>query len=250
MLSASVEATSTVAKLAVKAGNLVKIGDLIVELNNPQPVQQLAEAQWELEAHDAESKTDKVAQELALLDQKSRVLNAKMEFESSLLRKKVQTKLLSTGTVSKLDYEKTILETEQFNQRWLISQKQLTKMQENVLAQDNARFARLNKTRKMLERVQQQVDNLHIKATMNSIVLELPLEPGQRILMGAKIAKLAQQDSLIAELQVSEIQIQAVTAGQRVIINARNNKLAINFLYHEVNKLMFYSRTHRISCLS
>lgn len=226
-LAASVEAK--VVRLVVNAGNIVKTGDLIVELSNPQLVQQLAEAQWELEAMDAELTAARVAQESALLEMQSNVLNSKLNYESSLLKSSMQTKLLnqsaSTITISKLDYKRTLLETDHFNQRWLISKKQLTKMQENLSAQNNARTARLNKTKKSLERIQQQVDDLQVKATMNSIVLEMPLEAGQRIIMGTNIAKLAQQDSLIAELQVPEIQIRDVMVGQRVIIDTRNNKI-------------------------
>lgn len=222
-VSASVDAK--VEKLAVKAGNIVNTGDLIVELNNPQLVQQLAEAQWELEAQEAEAKAAEIAEELALLDQKASVLNDKMNYESRLLRKKAESQLLSTGAVSKLDYDRTVLETEQFKQRWLIGQQQLAKMQENLLGQSNARTARLNKTRKSLERVQEEVDNLQVKATMDSIVLEMPLQAGQRIAMGSNIAKLAQQDSLIAELQVPEIQIREVAVGQTATVDTRNNKI-------------------------
>jgi HlyD family secretion protein len=224
-LSAGVDAK--VEKLVAKAGNIVKTGDLIVELSNPQLVQQLAEAQWELDAQDAETKADKIAQESALLEQKANVLNAKLNYESSLLEYNAQTELLdhSTGIVSKINYQRTHLETDQFKQRWLISQERLAKMQENLQAQENARAARLNKTRKSLERIQQQVDDLQVKATMNSIVLEMPLEPGQRIMLGDNIAKLVQQDSLIAEIQVPEIQIRDVAVGQRVIIDTRNNKI-------------------------
>lgn len=221
----SAEVGATVERLAVKAGNVVKKGDVIVELSNPQLVQELAEAQWELEAQEAESKADKVAQELALLEQKAGVLNAKMNYESSSLREKAQTRLLATNAVSRLDYERTVLETNQLEQRWLISQEQLTKMQQNVMAQDNARIARLNKARKIAEKIQRQVDNLQIKATIDSIVLEMPLEVGQRIVTGDNIAKLAQQDSLIAELQVPEIQIRDVEVGQKVLVDTRNNKV-------------------------
>ena len=222
-LSSSVEAK--VVRLAVKAGSSVKTGDLIVQLSNPQLVQQLAEAQWELEAEDEESKASKVAQELSLLEQKADVLNAKLDYESSLLEYNMQTELLnqSAGTVSKLTYQRALLETDQYKQRWLISQERFQKMRENLLAQDNARTARLKKTRKSLERIQQQVDSLQVKATMDSIVLEMPLEPGQRITMGANIAKLAQKRSLIAELQVPEIEIRDVAVGQRVLIDTRNN---------------------------
>lgn len=214
-----------VEKVLVKAGNRVKKGDLIIELSNPQLLQQLAEAEWDLEAKEAEAKASKVAQELALLEQKSSVLNAKLNYDSSLLRNKAQTRLIATGAVSRLDYERTVLETDQYKQRWLIGQDQLNKMQENLTAQENAQAARLNIARKTLERIQQQVDELKVIATMDSIVLEMPLEPGQRITMGSNIAKLVQQDSLIAELRVPEIQIRDVETGQKVIIDTRNNKV-------------------------
>ena len=224
-LSGSVEAK--VEKLVAKAGSHVTAGDLIVVLSNVQLVQQLAEAEWELEAMDAELRAARIAQESDLLKQESDVLNTKLDYESSLLEYNAQTELLdhSSGIVSKINYQRTHLETDQFKQRWLISQERLKKAQENLHAQEYARTARLNKTRKSLERIQQQVEDLQVKATIDSVVLEMPLELGQRIITGDNIAKLAQQNSLIAELQVPEIQIRDVVVGQRVIIDTRNNKI-------------------------
>jgi len=222
-LSATVEAK--VERLVVKAGNIVKKGDLIVELSNPRLYQQLAEAKWELEAMDAELKATRVAQESALQQQKANVLNAKLDYQSGLLEYRAHSELIDTGAVSKLAYERSRLAMDQFKERWSSSQKELAKMKENLVAQNNARTARLKQTKKSLERTQQQVDDLQVKATMDSIVLDVPLEAGQRVVMGANIAKLAEQGVLIAELQVSEIQIRDVAAGQRVIIDTRNSKI-------------------------
>jgi multidrug resistance efflux pump len=225
-LSANVEAR--VERVIVKAGKLVKKGELIVELSNPQLVQLLEETQWELEAKVAESKAAQVEQKSTLLIQKAAMLNAQLNYESSKLKQEAHTELFqkSTGAVSKIDYEQTRLETIQLKQRWEIQQDVLITMKENVAAQDNARTARLNKMQKTLERAQQQVDSLMIVASIDSVVQEVPVEPGQRISMGANIAKLAQQDSLIAELQVPELQIRDVVIGQHVTIDTRNNKVA------------------------
>ncbi|MFT5295251.1 MAG: HlyD family secretion protein [Colwellia sp.] len=225
-LSANVEAR--VERVVVKAGKLVKKGDLIVELSNPQLVQLLEETQWELEAKEAESKAEKVQQKSALLMQKAMMLDARLNYESSKLKQEAHTELFhkSTGAVSKIDYEQTRLETIQLKQRWEIQQDVLTSMKENVQAQDNARIARLKKMKKTLERAQQQVNSLMIVASIDSVVQEVPVEPGQRIPMGANIAKLAQQNSLIAELQVPELQIRDVVIGQSVTIDTRNNKVA------------------------
>ena len=78
---------------------------------------------------------------------------------------------------------------------------------------------------KKLERAQQQVENLKIVASIDSVVQEVAVEPGQRISMGGNIAKLAQQDSLIAEINIPELEIRNVAIGQTVIIDTRNNKV-------------------------
>lgn len=225
-LSANVEAR--VERVVVKAGTLVKKGDLIVELSNPKLEQLLEETQWELEARVAEAKADAVEKEAALLTQKAIMLDAKLNYESSKLRQEAHNELLQTsqGSISKIDYEQTLLATTQFKQRWKIQQEVFSTMEENLQVQKEARVARLNKMRKELERAQQQVNSLKIYATIDSVVQEVPVEPGQRISMGGNIARLAQQDSLIAELQVPELQIGNVAIGQRVIIDTRNNKVA------------------------
>jgi len=224
-LAANVDAR--VERLIVKAGKFVNKGELIVELSNPQLAQKLEETQWELEALEAETIAARVAQESTLLNQKSETFNSKLDYESSKLKQDAQQQLFKqkTGAISKLDYEKTLLETIQHKQRWQINQERLVKMQENLVAQNNARTARLNKMRKILERAQQQVNDLNIYATMDSVVQEVPLEAGQQIPMGTNIAKLARQDSLIAELQIPELQIREVSIGNRVIIDTRNNKV-------------------------
>jgi HlyD family secretion protein len=225
-LSANVEAR--VERVVVKAGKLVKKGDLIVELSNPQLEQLLEETQWELEARVAEAKADAVEKKSALLTQKAIMLDAKLNYESSKLRQEAHNELLQTsqGSISKIDYEQTLLATTQFKQRWKIQQEVFSTMEENLQVQKEARVARLNKMRKELERAQQQVNSLKIFATIDSVVQEVPVEPGQRISMGGNVARLAQQDSLIAELQVPELQIGNVAIGQRVIIDTRNNKVA------------------------
>ncbi len=223
-LSANVD--SKVEKLVVKAGNVVRQGDLIVSLSNPKLAQQLAEARWELEAMMAELKADKVARESRFQEQKSTVLNTKLDYESSLLEFNAHEKLIGTGAVSQLAYDRSSLAKAHYEQRLLASEQELARMVDNLKAQNNAQTARVNKAKKILERTQQQVDDLQVRATMDSIVLETPLEEGQRISMGANIAKLAQQESLIAELHVPEIQIRGVAVGQPAIIDTRNNKIA------------------------
>lgn len=225
-LSASVDAH--VERVVVKPGKLVKKGELIIELSNPQLQQLREETKWELEAKIAESKASQVEQKSAILLQKAEMLNAKLNYESSKLKLDAQSELFAkkTGAVSKIDYEKSLLETRQFKERWHIQKVIWQTMTENIVAQDNARNSRLKKMQKTLERAEQQVNNLMVYASIDSVVQEVAVEPGQRISMGSNLAKLAQQDSLIAELQVAELLIGEVSIGQAVIIDTRNNQVS------------------------
>ncbi|MFC3114679.1 efflux RND transporter periplasmic adaptor subunit [Cellvibrio fontiphilus] len=223
-LSASVE--GTVVKRAVKPGHAVKKGDVIVELSNPRLVQQLAEAQWELAALEAELSAADVVLASSLQQQKSNLLNARLDVETSELEFSARAELMKTGAVSRLDYNRTRLVLDQAQQRMQTHQHQLDKMEESFTAQRNAHSARLNQHKQRVAIIQQQVNDLQITATMDSVVLELPPVSGQRVMMGDNIAKLAQQDSLIAELKIPELHIREVMPGQTVIVDTRNNKIS------------------------
>ena len=217
-----------VERVLVKPGAVVSIGDLLVELTNPKLERQLEESRWELEAQEAEAVAKSVELASQLLDQQARVLNAELDFESVAMRLRAETELFDKGAqaVSKLDYEKTKLSHRQSNQRWKIEQQRLVKMEENVKAQKTARIARLNKMRKSHEIMVEQVANLKVTATIDSVVQDVAIEAGQQVLMGHSLAKLARQDDLIAELQIPELAIRDVAIGQPVIIDTRNNQVA------------------------
>ncbi|MCG7562928.1 MULTISPECIES: efflux RND transporter periplasmic adaptor subunit [Pseudoalteromonas] len=213
--------------LYVKPGNIVKKGDLIAKLDNPELVQKLKETQWELEAIEADAIASEIAGESALLDLEAVVLNAKLDFEKSKVQynSQIQLREKNLGVVAEVDFLKNRLETLQSEKRWKIQQKRYEKMLENNQAQLQALKARLKKMKKIAERAQDQVDNLSVIATMDSVVQNVAIESGQRVRIGDNIAKLAQKEELIAELQIPELQVRSVTIGQLVTIDTRNYKM-------------------------
>jgi HlyD family secretion protein len=221
-LSAGVE--GKVERRIVKAGDVVKKGDLIVEIRNLELENRLAESKWELEAKIEEVNAGRIAYETSLISEENNVNDAKLNFEMSTTEFEARKKLVKSGAVSNLDFQRTKVEMEQAKQRWISSKKLLSKMHENIVAQTKLLQANLEQTRKMVERVERQVADLEIRASFDSIVLEMPLEIGERVGIGANVAKLAKQDSLIAELQIPEIQIREVSKGQKVLIDTRNSK--------------------------
>lgn len=216
-----------VERVLKKAGAKVKKGDLLLELSNPQLQQQLTEAQWELQAIEAETLARKVSLESDLLDQETAVIREKLNHEKVLLTLNAQKKLLDQGivAVSKIDFEAIEIDVTQYKQLWDIEQKRLDKRRENLNAQMKASEARLNSMRKSVQRIQQQVDSLKVKATMDSIVQEMPMELGQQVNAGTNLAKLARNDLFIAELRIPEKQIKDVILEQKVVLDTRSSKI-------------------------
>lgn len=217
-----------VERILIKAGAKVKQGDLLMELSNPQLVQQLEETKWQLEEMVAETNAQNAALASELLDQEAAVINEKLNHQRALLTYTAQKKLLDQGTVavSHIAHEEVKIDVAQYKERWQLEIKRLNKKKESLTAQAKAYQARLNRMHKVYQRVQQQVEQLKVHATMDSIVQAMPMELGQQVLVGSNLARLARSGEFIAELRVPEKQIKDVELGQSVMIDTRNSMIA------------------------
>jgi len=217
-----------VERILIKAGAKVKKGDLLLELSNPQLVQQLEETKWQLEEMVAETNALNVSLASELLDQEAAVINEKLNHQRALLTYNAQKKLLDKGTVavSHIAHEEVKIDVAQYKERWQLEIKRLNKKQESLMAQAKAYQARLNRMKKIYQRAQQQVESLKVLATMDSIVQAMPMELGQRVQMGSNLARLARSGEFIAELRVPEKKIKDVVLGQSVVVDTRNSKIS------------------------
>jgi multidrug efflux pump subunit AcrA (membrane-fusion protein) len=221
------EVQGRVERILIKPGAQVKAGDLLLELRNSQLVQQLEETKWELEALEAETLAQQVSLESDLLDQQAAVINAKLSHQRTMLTLNAQKTLLEqgTGVISQIAHEEVKIEVALNKERWQLEIKRLAKRKENLAAQAVAYQARLNRMRRILQRVESQVDGLHVKATMDSIVQEMPVELGQQVNSGTNLARLARKGQFIAELRIPEKLIQNVAIDQLVSIDTRTSKI-------------------------
>jgi len=217
-----------VERILIKAGAEVKAGDLLMELSNPNLQQLLEETQWDLEELEAQTNAQSVSLDSQLLDQEAAVTNERLNHERALLTLNAQKKLLSQGivAVSEIDHEEVKIDVAQHKERWNLETKRLAKRQENAVAQRVAYQARLNRVRRTLQRIQDQVDGLKVRATMDSIVQEMPMELGQQVNSGTNLARLARKGEFIAELRIPEKQINTVQIGQAVMVDTRTSKVA------------------------
>ncbi len=222
----SSEVSGRVEQILVKPGSHVSKGQQLVRLSNPELIRALQKAKWEVQATEAEMEATMVQLESQLLDLETRVDEAKFNYQSTKLRLDAESELIEAGksSISKIEFQRTILSVDQQKQRWLAEQRRAKKMKDNISASKSAKLARLELVKSNYQSIQGQVESLSIKTQVAGTIQTIALELGQQIQTGDSIATLADHSSLIAELKVQELQVQDIAIGQPVIIDTRSSE--------------------------
>ncbi len=222
-LSANVE--GHVESIEVEAGAHVKKGDVIVTMSNPKLKEMLKESQWELEAQSMENRAAEMALESELADLRAVARNAELDHQSANLKLVAEGKLVEQGIVSRITYEQSKLTVEQHRRRISSQRERVAKMEAKCAALVDAHSARLNKLRNSHNLIQQQIEDLEVRARIDGVVQEMPLKLGQQVTLGIQVARIAPHDDLIALLDVQDFQVRDITIGQVVTIDTRSAKI-------------------------
>jgi RND family efflux transporter MFP subunit len=80
--------------------------------------------------------------------------------------------------------------------------------------------------RTLAELKRKQLDALRVRAGIDGVLVELPLQVGQHVLPGTMLAKVVQPDHLMAALKVPETQARDVQIGEPASIDTHNGVVA------------------------
>jgi HlyD family secretion protein len=211
-----------VERILVRPGAEVEPDTVLVELSNPDLVQQTEEARYALEAAEAEFIETELRLRSQQLDQRAALAVARVEYESARLQAEAEKDLVEDGIVPVVQYKRSVLLAEQLDIRLEIETDRFEQFSSSMKAQVAAQRARLEQVRNQYQRRQDQVASLHVRAGIAGVLQQVPVEEGQRIALGVNIARVARPDDLQAELRIAETQARDVQIGQRVAVDTRN----------------------------
>jgi HlyD family secretion protein len=103
-----------------------------------------------------------------------------------------------------------------------IEQDRLAVSAASAKAQLEASKAKVEQLRALYELKQAQLERLKVRAGVEGVLQEVPVEVGQQVTMGTILAKVAQPNKLKAELKIPETQAKDVQLGQVASIDTRN----------------------------
>jgi len=222
-LGANVE--GRVERIDAEAGAEVKKGDILARIVNPKLPEQLSEARWEMEALKKEYVASEAMARAELANLRAEAKNAQLNYEAAKLKRDAEALLLDRGIVSKLNYEQSRLSVEQLIQRIQAADERVAMQEAKLRAEIEAHVARLRKIHNTINLIQQQVDDLLVKAPINGVVQQMALKLGQQVIKGTEVGRIAPHDNMVAMLDIQDYLVRDVRVGQAVKIDTHGTIL-------------------------
>jgi len=216
------ETPAHVEHIVIKPGAVVKPDTVILELSNPEVDDQLLAAKTAVTAAQSDLAAKRTDLNSKLLDEQSQYAQAKSEYETARMQAEAEKPVAEKGVIPAVQYKKSLVVLEQSKNRMDLEEQRVAEFRRNIDSQLAAEKARLDQLVATRELRQRQADALHVRAGIDGILQQVPVEEGQQVAIGANLARVARPGELMAELRIAETQAKDVALGQPVKVDTRN----------------------------
>jgi HlyD family secretion protein len=216
------ETPAHVEHIVIKPGAVVKPDTVILELSNPEVDDQLLAAKTAVTAAQSDLAAKRTDLNSKLLDEQSQYAQAKSEYETARMQAEAEKPVAEKGVIPAVQYKKSLVVLEQSKNRMDLEEQRVAEFRRNIDSQLAAEKARLDQLVATRELRQRQADALHVRAGIDGILQQVPVEEGQQVAAGANLARVARPGELMAELRIAETQAKDVALGQPVKVDTRN----------------------------
>lgn len=203
-------------------GIVVKPDTVLIILSNPELQQALVDSEWKLRAAIAELENLRVKLESDRLTQQAAAATVESEANKSKLTADRDIELNKLGLTADLIAKTSMATAQDWANRARIEKKRLEIGPEAIKAQIAVQQATVEQLRALYELKKSQVEALKVRAGVNGVLQQVPVEVGQRVAVGTNLARVVQPEKLKAELKIPETQAKDVTIGQRADVDTRN----------------------------
>lgn len=200
----------------VLAGEVVKPDDVLMVLSSPTLAQELADAQAELDSALAEERLRVANADDSFLDLQNSLADTIGQYEEAELTANAQRMLDAENATDRLSLTSAVNRAAQAQRRMEIARDKVESYPARRAAEDDKAEASLQQKRRKLERLQERVRDLEVRALVEGVVQEVAVEVGQRLGNGTEVARVLNPDFLIARVRVSERDAALVELGQKV----------------------------------
>jgi len=208
----------------------VKAETILLEMSNPQVEQAAVDAHLQLKAAEAEYQSLRVKLQSDLMNQKAGAATVNADYSQAKLQSDTDKALYDLGVISGLAYKNSKNKSDELTTRNNIEDERLDINQKAIESQLAEQQAKVDEIRVLAELKQKQLEALKVRAGIDGVLVDLPLQVGQHVLPGTMLAKIVQPNHLIAELKIAETQARDVQIDQPALIDTHNGTVEGNVI--------------------
>ncbi len=211
-----------VERIVILPGTAVEDDDLIVEMSNPELVQDAENAIWQLKGREADLTNLEVQLEGRLLELQSGLAQIDAAHKQARLEAEINEELYADGLVADLTLKLSQVRAEELVIRLEIEKRRLAFQQGAIEPQLAAMEADVEQYRARADLLKTQVASLSVRAGTAGVLQRMSVEEGQQITLGESIFQVVDPSDLKAVIRVPETQARDVQIGQAATIDTRN----------------------------
>ncbi len=211
-----------VERLITLPGTRVKADTIVIEMTNPELEQEALDAEFQLRAEEAQYEDLKVQLQSQLLNQQALAAGVQADYQQARLQSEADEDLFTQGLIGNLTRHLSQVRADEMATRNELEKERLVISSKSVEAQLSAEMARVEQFRALFKLRRNQVDALNVRAGIDGVLQQMPVEVGQQVIPGTTLARIAQPEKLRAELRIAETQAKDIEIGQLASIDTRN----------------------------
>ncbi len=217
----SAESPATVAEILLRPGAEVQADSVILQLQDPQLQQELDTASMAVSRQRAALKRGQLANQREILAEEAVLAELTAQRDTQKLRLAANRDLAARGVIPAIEYQSAELQERQLSER-IILQKQRLQQLKDVATEDlNIATEELNQAKALLQRLEQRVAKLTVRAGIEGVLQRLPVELGQSVTAGQELALVGSRQDLQALIRVSQSKVEQLRLGQPAMVNTR-----------------------------
>lgn len=220
------ETDATVVRIRMLPGTLVKSDSILLEMSNPQVEQVAVDADLQLKAAEAEYQSLRVKLESDLMNQKAGAATVTADYSQAQLQAQTDKELFDLGVISGLAYKASKGKADELTTRNNLEGERIDINQKAITSQMLVQQAKVEQMRALAALKRKQLDALKVRAGIEGVLVDLPLQVGQHVVPGTMLAKVVQPEHLMAELKVAETQARDVQIGEPASVDTHNGVIA------------------------
>ncbi len=220
------ETEATVIRILKLPGSQVEADTVLVEMTNPQLEQEAVDAQLQVKAAEAEYQSLKVKLDSDLMTQKAGAATVNADYSEAHRQAQTDKSLYDLGVISGLAAKASAGKAEELVTRNQIEVERLQINAKAIESEMAVQQAKVDEMRALADLKQKQLERLRVRAGVEGVLVEMPLNVGQHVLPGTELAKIVQPNHLMAELKIPETQARDVTIGEPASVDTHNGVIA------------------------